>query len=197
VVISNGLCAAHGGGKRCQVDGCTKIAQPGANGREKCIAHGGGQECQHENCTTRAQRFGLCSKHGGVKLCIHPSGCSKHAVGRWEVCSKHGGPRRCKTKGCRKYVVLETKRCSLHAHEAEEGENESRQTLLPAAKGQQKQKMVKKTASKKVKAKQVITTKRKLKPAKLKKRVIEEGVAGGSSTTIPSAKERATKRRKA
>ena len=68
-------CKAHGGGRRCTHDGCSKASAAG--GTEHCIAHGGGRRCQHENCSTAAQ--------GGTPLCI-----------------AHGGGRRCQMEGCAK-----------------------------------------------------------------------------------------------
>jgi hypothetical protein len=44
---------AHGGGRRCQHDGCEKGAVGG--GTPFCIAHGGGRRCQHDACTKGAQ----------------------------------------------------------------------------------------------------------------------------------------------
>ncbi|KAK3241634.1 hypothetical protein CYMTET_48617 [Cymbomonas tetramitiformis] len=44
-------CIAHGGGKRCQADGCTKSAQ---GKTEYCIAHEGGKRCQADGCTKSA-----------------------------------------------------------------------------------------------------------------------------------------------
>jgi hypothetical protein len=37
------FCTAHGGGRRCQQEGCTKGARDTA---DFCIAHGGGRRCQ-------------------------------------------------------------------------------------------------------------------------------------------------------
>jgi hypothetical protein len=44
-------CHAHGGGRRCQKEGCAKAARPNA---QHCIAHGGGKRCQEEDCTKSA-----------------------------------------------------------------------------------------------------------------------------------------------
>ena len=40
---------AHGGGKRCQHEGCSKAAAVG--GTQRCSAHGGGKRCQKPGCT--------------------------------------------------------------------------------------------------------------------------------------------------
>jgi hypothetical protein len=42
-------CQAHGGGKRCQKEGCAKGATDG--GTQHCQAHGGGKRCQKEGCS--------------------------------------------------------------------------------------------------------------------------------------------------
>jgi hypothetical protein len=46
-------CKAHGGGRRCQHEGCTKSAADG--GTLHCKVHGGGKRCQHEGCTKSAR----------------------------------------------------------------------------------------------------------------------------------------------
>ena len=51
------LCAAHGGGLRCQVAGCQKARASG--GRPFCILHGGGRRCAHEGCEKSASSRGL------------------------------------------------------------------------------------------------------------------------------------------
>ena len=43
----------HGGGRRCQHEGCLKAAQPG--GTPHCRAHGGGRRCKEEDCTKGAK----------------------------------------------------------------------------------------------------------------------------------------------
>jgi len=43
-------CVAHGGGPRCQHDGCTKAVKG-----DYCVAHGGGPRCQHDDCNKLAQ----------------------------------------------------------------------------------------------------------------------------------------------
>jgi hypothetical protein len=42
-------CKAHGGGKRCQLEGCTKSAR---GDTEHCVSHGGVRRCQHAGCPT-------------------------------------------------------------------------------------------------------------------------------------------------
>ena len=41
------LCTAHGGGRRCQFQDCTRSAQSSTN---FCVRHGGGRKCQVEGC---------------------------------------------------------------------------------------------------------------------------------------------------
>jgi hypothetical protein len=75
-------CHAHGGGRRCQKEGCAKAARPNA---QHCIAHGGGKRCQEEDCTKSAcGDTGYCVAHGGGRRCQH-DGCFKQ-VG----CRRHG-----------------------------------------------------------------------------------------------------------
>ena len=41
------MCTAHGGGRRCQYQDCTRSAQSSTN---FCVRHGGGRKCQVEGC---------------------------------------------------------------------------------------------------------------------------------------------------
>jgi hypothetical protein len=70
---------AHGGGRRCMFETCTKSAK----GRsEFCIRHGGGRRCMHDPvdgappCEKSAEGSTMyCKRHGGGKRCRHESGC--------------------------------------------------------------------------------------------------------------------------
>ena len=63
---SHSLCKAHGGGRRCSVNDCSRAAQSSPiPGQNLCIAHGGGYRCTHPYCNKAAQRKGLCKSHGG------------------------------------------------------------------------------------------------------------------------------------
>jgi hypothetical protein len=65
LVQSNGLCVAHGGGKRCQhAGGCGKSAQSSTS---YCIAHGGGKRCQHAGGYRKSAQSpsSFCGAHGG------------------------------------------------------------------------------------------------------------------------------------
>jgi hypothetical protein len=84
-------CIRHGGGKRCEVEGCTKGASGTVGGGARfCIAHGGGRRCRVDGCRSTAKRDGLCSSHGGRYECV-VSGCSKTAHGPRRLCTMHGG----------------------------------------------------------------------------------------------------------
>jgi hypothetical protein len=91
---SQGLCIAHGGGKRCSVEGCDKSSQ----GDNLCIRHGGGKRCSVEGCEKAAQTHQLCKSHGGGPRCQH-EGCDKSSQGGG-FCRSHGGGKRCLYKGC-------------------------------------------------------------------------------------------------
>ena len=87
------FCIRHGGGKRCQVDGCNKGASGTIGGGAKyCIAHGGGRRCRVNGCHSTAKRGGLCSAHGGRYEC-QIAGCKKTAHGPLRLCISHGGGR--------------------------------------------------------------------------------------------------------
>lgn len=60
ISVSRGLCRRHGGGRRCQVAGCTKSAQSRS---DFCWAHGGGQRCEARNCMRSRKSKHFCSTH--------------------------------------------------------------------------------------------------------------------------------------
>ncbi|KAF1790053.1 hypothetical protein GQ600_456 [Phytophthora cactorum] len=74
---SNNRCKTHGGGARCQVEGCDKSSQGGG----LCRAHGGGKKCRIPGCSKGTQRLGLCYLHGGIRRCIM-EGCKKKDRGK-------------------------------------------------------------------------------------------------------------------
>jgi hypothetical protein len=93
-------CRAHGGGKRCQEEGCPNGAEGDTN---FCKAHGGGRRCQHEGCITAAQGGKQrCVVHGGGRRC-QEEGCCKLAQDG-KHCKGHGGGKRCQTVDCFKYA---------------------------------------------------------------------------------------------
>lgn len=67
--------AAHGGGKRCAFEGCTRSSVT-RSGEIYCVKHGGGPRCQFAD------------------------GCNKSAVGHTQFCVKHGGGRRIEASHC-------------------------------------------------------------------------------------------------
>ena len=92
------LCMSHGGGRRCQEEGCNKFDV----GYGKCLSHGGGRRCMQPECDKSAvSASGLCKMHGGSKKC-KIEGCTKFAQGSSNVCVTHGGGRRCRFEGCTK-----------------------------------------------------------------------------------------------
>jgi hypothetical protein len=84
-------------------EGCIKAAQTG--GLQNCKGHGGGKRCQQEGCLTVA-RAGTqhCAAHGGGRRC-QQAGCPKSAQGSTLHCKAHGGGRRCQHEGCFKSVA--------------------------------------------------------------------------------------------
>lgn len=111
---STGLCIAHGGGRRCQFQGCKSGAE-GSGNSVFCKRHGGGRRCGVESCHKSARggtRY--CISHGGGRRCSY-SGCGKAAVGSTPFCIAHGGGRRCQfAGGCAKAAQGSTKLCKAH-----------------------------------------------------------------------------------
>jgi len=126
IIVSNGFCVAHGGGKRCYNNDCTKSAigstkfccthgggrkcefkecSKSARATTKfCAAHGGGKRCTLQDCTKSARGSSmLCAAHGGGKRCSHYE-CTKSAIGSTGLCTSHGGRKKCKMKGCRMQI---------------------------------------------------------------------------------------------
>jgi hypothetical protein len=115
IIQSNGLCTAHGGGKRCQyAGGCGKSARSPTS---YCKAHGGGKRCQHAGgCEKGAQSPTFyCVAHGGGKRCQHAAGCGKSAKSPTSYCVAHGGGTRCQhAAGCGKGAESSTSYCIAH-----------------------------------------------------------------------------------
>ena len=55
--------------------------------------------CSSDGCTTLANKWGLCSKHGGYRRCSWVGVCDKHAV-KGGLCKGHGGGKKCSVPGC-------------------------------------------------------------------------------------------------
>ncbi|CAK9054089.1 Probable WRKY transcription factor 19 (WRKY DNA-binding protein 19), partial [Durusdinium trenchii] len=97
-----GHCKSHGGGRRCEFEGCMKSA----SGKSSlCVAHGGdrGKRCAEEGCEKEAKQGGHCVSHGGGRRCEFED-CMKSAAGKSLLCIAHGGDRgkRCAAEGCEK-----------------------------------------------------------------------------------------------
>jgi hypothetical protein len=89
----------------CFADGCTNKAQKGG----VCIKHGAKIErklCSSEGCTNIAVKGGVCKKHGALverKRCSS-KGCTNKVV-QGGVCMKHGAKvKLCSIEGCTKYA---------------------------------------------------------------------------------------------
>lgn len=81
-----GFCIAHGGGKPCQVEGCTKSAQ---GNTMLCIAHGGGRRCREDGCVKlEIGNTGYCRPHVSGKMCKY-NRCSSVTVSRKGYCRAH------------------------------------------------------------------------------------------------------------
>jgi hypothetical protein len=110
----NGLCIAHGGGKRCRhAGGCGKSAQwPTLY----CLAHGGGKRCQHAGgCDNKVRSNGVCIAHGGGKRCQHAGGCERSTRSASSYCMAHGGGKRCQyAGGCDKGAASPASYCVAH-----------------------------------------------------------------------------------
>ncbi|GAQ90999.1 hypothetical virus protein [Klebsormidium nitens] len=104
-------CTRHGGGRRCQTEGCKRSA---AGKTDHCVTHGGGRRCITRGCTRSAvSPSDHCVTHGGGVRCNTP-GCDKAAQAGTTHCIAHGGGRRCKTEGCDKSARGMTEHCITH-----------------------------------------------------------------------------------
>jgi len=137
-IESRKLCKAHGGGKRCQYQGCDRPAQGGFNfcsnhggklkcseddcfqgrrdGTLYCIRHGGGTRCSIPKCLNgQADGSGLCRKHGGGQRCEF-EGCKNGAcTSKGErLCVSHGGGPRCEIYGCNSVAYMRSRKCRVH-----------------------------------------------------------------------------------
>lgn len=80
-----GFCVKHGGGRRCEVQGCSRVIQ--GKGR-KCKSHGGGTKCSVESCVKKSVGRGFCYEHGGGKRC-RVEGCNEPAIRSKLYCTQH------------------------------------------------------------------------------------------------------------
>lgn len=98
------FCKRHGGGRRCQFDGCGKsglfVQGDLTSLRALCVLHGGGRRCQQQGCSRAARSgfFQFCAAHGGGRRCEH-DGCETQArPGPLHLCAKHMSNKRSKTE---------------------------------------------------------------------------------------------------
>lgn len=104
------FCIAHGGGRRCTFEGCTRAAR----GAKFCAAHGGGKRCIADGCTRSCVgKSGMCISHGGGKRC-KSSNCPRSAQSPSDFCVRHGGGRQCSLPSCGKVARSGTQYCRSH-----------------------------------------------------------------------------------
>ena len=90
------FCLRHGGGYRCQVDGCSRSAYS----TRYCSRHGGGPRCQFPSCVKGAiSNSSFCRRHGGGPRCQHPN-CTEGARIGYAHCLSHGGYNPCAFPSC-------------------------------------------------------------------------------------------------
>lgn len=85
-------CTEHGGGRRCDVLDCNKLA---INKYNKCVDHRIGKKCIEPGCANIS--IGIthrCARHGGGLRCKEPN-CNKKAAAKSYKCFAHGGGIRC------------------------------------------------------------------------------------------------------
>lgn len=69
IAVSKGLCRGHGGGRRCQSQGCNKCAQSRS---PYCWAHGGGKRCEAPNCRRSRKTKRFCVDHVEMEKTVPP-----------------------------------------------------------------------------------------------------------------------------
>ena len=99
------------GWRDCKAPGCKKCRQ---GNTQFCKEHGGGRKCQVKNCTKLARGKFFCASHGGGKRCSEPS-CIRMAVGTLGKCIAHGGGKRCIIETCGKAAQSASQYCFKHA----------------------------------------------------------------------------------
>eukprot|EP00579_Thalassiosira_antarctica_P028377 CAMPEP_0202007812 /NCGR_PEP_ID=MMETSP0905-20130828/12187_1 /ASSEMBLY_ACC=CAM_ASM_000554 /TAXON_ID=420261 /ORGANISM="Thalassiosira antarctica, Strain CCMP982" /LENGTH=212 /DNA_ID=CAMNT_0048565829 /DNA_START=28 /DNA_END=666 /DNA_ORIENTATION=+ len=113
---------------KCNVTGCTNIAQKGG----VCRTHGAPcnhKRCSSEGCNNKSQRGGVCYTHGApYKLCLI-EGCTSK-VQQGGLCFRHGAKRlnrKCSYDGCMDNA-LKFGRCERHHHgQANQSEEEGKE----------------------------------------------------------------------
>lgn len=104
------FCLRHGGGYRCQEDGCTRSAYS----TKYCSRHGGGPRCQWDGCVKGAiSNSSFCRRHGGGSRCQHPN-CPEGARQGFNFCLNHGGFNPCAYPNCPGIALLTANHCRQH-----------------------------------------------------------------------------------
>eukprot|EP00240_Pyramimonas_obovata_P014090 CAMPEP_0118955956 /NCGR_PEP_ID=MMETSP1169-20130426/60798_1 /TAXON_ID=36882 /ORGANISM="Pyramimonas obovata, Strain CCMP722" /LENGTH=189 /DNA_ID=CAMNT_0006903891 /DNA_START=224 /DNA_END=793 /DNA_ORIENTATION=+ len=139
----NPYCRAHGGGRKCQHEGCKRYAELNVGASYKdvyCKAHGeerrrqqgskakqkakvqianlqpGERKCQHGNCTKFAANGGtlFCLAHGGGHRCQH-EGCDGPAISHGTpFCKSHAARHTCMAHGCTNIPEGYAINCAYH-----------------------------------------------------------------------------------
>ena len=105
--------SAKKGWRECKYEGCHKCRQ---GNTQFCKQHGGGRKCLVDGCTKLARGKMYCASHGGGKRCFE-AGCIRMAVGPSGKCIGHGGGKRCEFEGCEKAAQYSWTFCARHAAE--------------------------------------------------------------------------------
>lgn len=104
------FCLRHGGGYRCQEEGCTRSAYS----TKYCSRHGGGPRCQWDGCGKGAiSNSSYCRRHGGGSRCQHPN-CPEGARQGFNFCLNHGGFNPCAFPHCPGIALLTSNYCRQH-----------------------------------------------------------------------------------
>lgn len=104
------FCLRHGGGYRCQEEGCTRSAYS----TKYCSRHGGGPRCQWDGCGKGAiSNSSYCRRHGGGSRCQHPN-CPEGARQGFNFCLNHGGFNPCAFPNCPGIALLTSSYCRQH-----------------------------------------------------------------------------------
>lgn len=101
--------------RECKSPGCKKCRQ---GNTQFCKEHGGGRKCQIEGCTKLARGQFFCALHGGGKRCSEIVGgrsCTRMAVGALGKCISHGGGKRCHIETCGKAAQSASQYCFKHS----------------------------------------------------------------------------------
>ena len=140
---STAFCRSHGGGTRCEDEGCSKHVE--GSSTPYCTAHGNDELSaassvpeavatavlvREDPVTVNEESapvvLAQCSAaHAGEntpspasnmrkRCCKYEGGCSKFAQGGTPFCASHGGGKRCTFDGCTKSAVGKTPLCVAH-----------------------------------------------------------------------------------